>query len=130
MGDLPAQRSDGRIACQPGNTVEVRIVTGEVGETTGLHDRDDQGITHEQLMPLAHEGCSLDQGRSDRNGLDSEDRNLRDGVNMKGQLGDLNVMFSQSSGDPGRRPAEPIERLEGHQAMGNLAQDVRRDEAG
>ena len=55
---------------QPGYPVEVGIVAGEVGQTMGLHDRDDQGITHEQLMLPAHEGCRLDQGRSDWNGLD------------------------------------------------------------
>ena len=34
---------------QPGYPVEVGIVTGEVGETMGLHDRDDQGVAGEEL---------------------------------------------------------------------------------
>ena len=58
------------------------------------------------------------------------ERDLRDGLDVKGQLWDLDVMFAQASRDPGRRPAKPIDRFEGHQAMGDLTQDVRRDEAG
>ena len=46
-----------------------------------------------------------------------------------GLIGDLNVMFAQSSRDPGRRLAKPIERFEGHQAMGDFTQDMCRDQA-
>jgi hypothetical protein len=35
------------------------------------------------MLP-AHEGCSLDQGRSDGNGLDSRERELRDGPDVEG----------------------------------------------
>ena len=40
------------------------------------------------------------------------------------------VMLAQPSRDSGRRPAKPVERFERHQAVGDLAQHVRGDEAG
>ena len=52
---------DRLIPRQPGYPVEVGIVAGEVGETMGLHDRDDQGIADEEFELLAREGRSLDQ---------------------------------------------------------------------
>jgi hypothetical protein len=39
-------------------------------------------------------------------------------------------MLAQASRDSGRRPAKPVERFERHQAVGDLAQHVRGDEAG
>ena len=70
------------------------------------------------------------KGWRDGNGLDLQERDSRDGLYVKGQLGDLDAMFAQSSRDPGWGPAKPIECFEGHQAMGDFTQDVCRDEAG
>jgi hypothetical protein len=70
MGDVPAEGSDGRIAYQPRNTVEIGIVTGEVGETMGLHDRDDQGIAIEELERLARQRRSFQERSRDGNHLD------------------------------------------------------------
>ena len=53
---------DRLIPRQPGYAVEVGIVTGEVGETMGLHDRDNQGVAGEEFELLAREGRGLDQG--------------------------------------------------------------------
>jgi hypothetical protein len=68
----PDERRDGNAAMtpfldwliprQPSYPVEVGIVTGEVGETMGLHDRDDERITHELLMLLTHGSCSSTRG--------------------------------------------------------------------
>jgi len=60
----------------------------------GLHDRDDQRVTHEQLVLLADQGRGLDKKWSDCGDLDSQERNSRDGLDMHVQLGDLGVMYS------------------------------------
>jgi len=41
----------------------------------GLHDRDDQGVTHEQFVLLADQSRGLDKKWSDRGDLDSQERN-------------------------------------------------------
>jgi hypothetical protein len=102
---------------QPRYAVEVGIITGEVGETVCLHDRDNQGIAPEKLELLAREGGGLDQGRSDGNSLNSRERTLRDGLRVTGQLRDLDVMFAQAGRDPGRRPANLIDGFERHQVL-------------
>ena len=49
-----AERSDRSIACQPRNTVEIRVVTGEAGQPMGLHDSDDQGVAGEKFELLTY----------------------------------------------------------------------------
>ena len=46
---------------QPGYPVEVGIVTGEVGETMGLHDRDDQGVAGEESRTAGSRGRSFQE---------------------------------------------------------------------
>ena len=43
---------------QPGHPVKVGIVTGEVSETIGLHNRDNQGVAGEVHVPLTAEAGS------------------------------------------------------------------------
>src|SRR3954470_23286301 len=53
------QRSEGGIADEPRNAVEIGVVTGEMGQTMGLHDRDDQGVSGKKLELPAHQGRGL-----------------------------------------------------------------------
>src|SRR5271157_6411959 len=74
------KRSDWCIARQPRDTIEVGVITGEVGQTMSLHDRDDQGVTHEQFVLLADQSRGLDKKWSDCGDLDSQERDSRDGL--------------------------------------------------
>src|SRR5208337_4827957 len=84
MGPSKRWKSDWCIARQPRDTIEVGIITGEVGQTMGLHDRDDQGVTHEQFVLLADQSRGFDKKWSDRGDLDSQERDARDGLDMHG----------------------------------------------
>ena len=77
FSDDPFSLSDWCIARQPRDTIEVSVITGEVGQTMGLHDRDDQGVTHEQFVLLADQSRGLDKQRGDCGDLDSQERGIR-----------------------------------------------------
>ena len=67
--DLPAERSDGCIACQPGGPVEIGVITGKVSQTMGLHDSDDQSVAGEKFKLLAHKCGSFQKPLRNRNHL-------------------------------------------------------------
>ena len=52
--------------------MQVGVITGEVSETMALHDRDNHGIAGEELERRVARSVVVDQGLSDRNGLDSQ----------------------------------------------------------
>src|SRR5260370_349605 len=64
------------VARQAGDAVEVGVVTGQLGQTIGLHDRHDQGVVTEQSGLLAY-GCrSGDHISGNHQNLDAILRNL------------------------------------------------------
>lgn len=93
-----------------------------------LHDCHDQGVARKEFVLSAQHGCGLDQRLRDGKHLDGQQRNPRDGFQIDVQLGDFLVTPSQLDGNPPWRPTEHLDGFEGHQAMGEIGQQVRRSE--
>ena len=60
----------------PGDAVEVGIVTGELGQTVGLHDGDDQRVAGQQARLPAHVDGRGHLAAGDRQDIDADEEEV------------------------------------------------------
>ena len=116
--------SDRGVARQPWHAVEVAIEASDRSQILLLHDGEDEGVAGEQAVLLAEVRRRGNELSINRLYLDSDWKHFIHGLPETRQLLYLGRMFAQAFADPLGRPTELGDSLKGHDAMGDVAQDV------
>ncbi len=94
-----------------------------------LHDRDDQGIAGEQPVALTPGGCRGHQCEIQGHGLNAQRGHQVHRLPKPCQLLDLGGMLPQMRRNPLGGQTEDVHGLQGHDPMGDVADNVRRGKA-
>src|SRR5260370_21899668 len=114
--------------CIPGDpwhAVEVGIGAGQIRKAVGTQDGDGQRVIVQEASLLAYLSCRIQQVGANGQNANVEKCNFLNGLTEALQGLHLGRMVPKPQGDPARLPAEGLHRLDRHESMRDLADDVR-----
>jgi hypothetical protein len=106
--------------------VEVGVVAGQIDDTSGLHERDQESVIGEQTVLNAQVSRHGDSLFGDQDDFQSEQGDLGERLTKAAELLEVLGMTSQAGGDALIGPAEYGAGFEGHQSVRHFRQDMRR----